>query len=109
MLYRDDFSSPSPPLAAHLASHEPRVSSARHPSIVPSPVTAAGDTSGDRQDINTLVMQLSRASATIHEMHVELDCLRSSLEAMDVAVAEADQKRVVAQTEIASNYCYYLI
>ena len=94
MQYRDDFSSPSPPLAARLASHEPCASLVCHPSIVPSLTTTAGDASGDGQDIGTLAMLLSQASATIHEMHVE------------VSVAEADQERVAALAEIAGNYCY---
>ena len=54
-------------------------------------------------------MQLSWANATIHEMHVEADRLRSPLEAMEVAVAEAEQEWVAAHAKIASNYCYYRI
>ena len=90
MLYRDDFSSPSPPPATCLASHEPGASLVGHPSTIPSPVTTTGDALRNGADISTLVMQLNQASATIHEMHVEADHLRSSLEAMEMAVAKAD-------------------
>ena len=41
-------------------------------------------------------MQLSRASATIHNMHMEADHLWSSLEATEVEVAEASKERVAA-------------
>ena len=39
-------------------------------------------------------------------MHVEVDHLRSSLEAVEVAVVEADQERVAVQAEIIGNYLY---
>ena len=90
MLYRDNFSSLSLLLAACLASHEPVSSLACHPFAVPSPATATGDALGDGQDIGMLVMQPSRVSATIHDMHMEVNRLWSSLEATEVAVAKAN-------------------
>ena len=61
-----------------------------HPSTIPSPVTTTGDALRNGADISTLVMQLNRASATIHEMHMEANWLWSSLEATGVVIVVAD-------------------
>jgi hypothetical protein len=53
-----------------------------------------------------VIRDLDRSYTTVSELHGQEEWLWSSLEAVEVALASAHRERVVAQAQLAGNYCY---
>jgi hypothetical protein len=78
----------------------------RHPSLVCSTNFDESDDSIDGSDRSSVIRDLDRSYTTVSELHGQEEWLWSSLEAVEVALASAHRERVVAQAQLAGNYCY---